>query len=77
MGSWAWLPMPDAPMTDALLTTTLRFDDSTKNTYRYEEVAEDEPARLGKVYIQKWAVEGEPPEEIEVAVTPAGVEVAA
>lgn len=70
--------MSDARMTnDALITTTLTLDKETKSTWRYEEVAEDEPARLGKVYIQKWAIDGEPPEEIDVAVTPAGVQVAA
>lgn len=47
---------------------TFELDKTTKNTYRYAEVTEGEPPAMGKIYVQKWLIDGEPPEEVEVTV---------
>lgn len=45
------------------------YEKSTKNTYRFQEKTNGEPEKIGTVYLQKHAVEGEePPEEISVTV---------
>jgi len=49
-------------------TRRFEYDKSTKNTYRYQEVTDDEPPAIGKIYVQKWIVDGQPPEEIEVTI---------
>lgn len=49
-------------------TRTFELDKTTKNTYRYEEVTDGQPPAFGKIYVQKWLVDGEPAEEVEVTV---------
>jgi hypothetical protein len=52
------------------LTVTLRQTKETKNTVRYEGPQSDQPAVIGTLYLQKWAVHRlEDPETITVTVT--------
>lgn len=50
---------------------TFKLDKATKNTYRYEEQTDGTPPAFGKIYVQKWLIDGQPPEEIEVEVSEA------
>lgn len=69
MGNWAREHLPaQTAMTDDTHTATLTLEKETKNTYCYAEANDDEPAKFGKLYVQKWAVDGAPPEEITMTV---------
>jgi len=47
----------------------MRYEKSTKNTYRYMEENElDKPPVLKTLYIQKWAFAGNPPKQIKVKI---------
>lgn len=52
-------------------TQRLRHEKETKNTHRYDAVQEGQPPILENVYLKKWAVGEEAPEEIRVTVEPA------
>ena len=43
------------------------FEKTTKNTVRYQEVAEGQPPIIGTVYIQKWGLTG-PPKKIKMTI---------
>lgn len=48
---------------------SLRRAKETKNTVRYEEPESDQPAVIGTLYMQKWAVHRlEDPETIAVTI---------
>ncbi len=49
-------------------TLVFRHDKETKNTHRYKEETNGQPPIVGSIYVQKWAIEGERPEEIEVTL---------
>lgn len=53
-------------MTDA--SQRLRFEKETKNTYRYDAVNDGQPPTLDNLYVQKWALGEEPPEEVVVSI---------
>ena len=51
------------------LTIRLSRARETKNTVRYEEPESDQPAVIGTLYLQKWAVHRlEDPETITVTI---------
>jgi hypothetical protein len=52
------------------------LEKATKNTYKYAEKTEPgQPARIGSLYVQKWAFGTEdPPRQITVTVTVQGKE---
>ena len=52
--------------TDPIIVT-VRLSRETKNTYRYDAVEEDAP--VGNLYIQKKALPGGAPEELELRLT--------
>jgi hypothetical protein len=54
------------------LTISLRRAKETKNTVRFEEPEGDQPAAVGTLYLQKWAVHrlGDP-ETLTVTISPA------
>ena len=41
-------------------TITFELERDTKNTYRFQEVANGEPPLIGTLYVQKWAFENKP-----------------
>lgn len=50
-------------------TLTFRHDKETTNTHRYKEETDGQPPIVGNIYIQKWAIEGERPDKIEVTLS--------
>ena len=45
------------------------FEKETKNTVKYtEEPQTGQPPRIGSLYIQKWAMDGDPPRRIKLTV---------
>ena len=42
------------------LERVFEIEKETKNTIRYQEVAEGQPPVIGTIYVQKWALEGTP-----------------
>ena len=51
------------------MQVTLRRAKETKNTVRFEEPDNDQPAVIGTLYLQKWAVHRlEDPETITVTI---------
>ena len=53
--------------TNKPITITVKLTRETKNTYRYDAVDEDAP--VGNVYIQKKAMPGGAPPELELRLT--------
>lgn len=49
-------------------TLAFIFEKETKNTYRYTEKERDLPPAVGTLYLQKWALEHNPPEILEVTI---------
>ena len=49
------------------ITVTIRLSKETKNTYRYDAVEEDAP--VSNLYIQKKALPGGAPPELEIQLT--------
>lgn len=49
-------------------TQRLRHEKETKNTHRYDAVNDGQPPAIGNLYVQKWALPEDPPEEILVTV---------
>ena len=52
---------------NAPITITVKLSRETKNTYRYEAVDEDAP--VGKIYVQKKALTGGAPPQLELQLT--------
>lgn len=50
-------------------TITMTYAKSTKGTHVFEAKPNGTPPAVTSLYIQKWAIPGEPPKEIEVQVT--------
>ena len=48
-------------------TITVKLSRETKNTYRYDAVEEDAP--VGNIYIQKEALPGVAPSQLELQLT--------
>lgn len=45
------------------------YDRTTKNTVRFEEVAKDnQPSKIGTLYIQKWVLGEDVPVKLKVTV---------
>lgn len=44
-----------------------KYEKATKNTYRFQEIGQ--PAKIGALYVQKWALGEEPPQKLTVKVT--------
>ena len=53
--------------TDQPITITVKLTRETKNTYRYDAV--DENAPVGNLYIQKKALPGGAPPQLELRLT--------
>ena len=52
------------------LTLTFALERATKNTIRYaEQTAEDTPATIGTLYIQKSVLGTDPPKTLTVTIT--------
>jgi hypothetical protein len=52
-----------------MTTIKLKLEKSTKNTFRYTEIpAEGQPEIIGTLYIQKWFLGSNPPEQIKVTI---------
>ena len=50
-------------------TADFIFEKETKNTVKYDEQPESGlPPRIGSLYVQKWALGGEPPRRIKLTV---------
>ena len=49
------------------ITITLKMTRETKNTYRYDAIDEDAP--VGNIYIQKKALPGGAPSQLELQLT--------
>ena len=49
-------------------TVKMMFGKATKGTYVYEEESGDQPPVIRTLYIQKWALGSNPPEEIQVTI---------
>ncbi len=49
-------------------TVEFKYEKSTKNTHRFQEIEGDMPARIGTIYVQKWAIGKNPPEKIVVTI---------
>jgi hypothetical protein len=49
-------------------TRTFELEKVTKNTFRYEEATDGVPPAFGKIYVQKWLIDDEPPDELSVTV---------
>ena len=46
-----------------------QLEKATKNTFKYEEQPESgQPPRIGSLYVQKWALGGDPPKRITVTI---------
>ena len=54
--------------TDKPITIIVKLSRETKNTYRYDAVDEDAP--VGNIYIQKKALPGGAPPQLELQLTP-------
>ncbi len=52
---------------DEPITITVKLTRETKNTYRYDAVDEDAP--VGNIYIQKKALPGGDPPQLELQLT--------
>ena len=52
---------------NAPITITVKLSQETKNTYRYEAVDEDAP--VGNIYVQKKALPGGAPAQLELQLT--------
>ena len=52
---------------DKPITITVKLTRETKNTYRYDAVDEDAP--VGNIYIQKKALPGGAPPQLELQLT--------
>ena len=57
--------MPMSP--DKSISITVKLTRETKNTYRYDAVDEDAP--VGNIYIQKKALPGGAPPQLELQLT--------
>ena len=55
-------------MAEKKLEAVFEYEKSTKNTYRYSEVATDKPPVINTLYVQKWALGNEPPRKLRVTV---------
>ena len=55
-----------------MIEAVLEIEKQTKNTVRYREIEEDEPAKVGTIYVQKWVLRrlngGEFPKKIRVTI---------
>ena len=52
-----------------LFSVRMELEKETKNTIRYlERPQEGQPARIGTLYIQKWALPEKSPKSIQVTV---------
>ena len=50
-------------------TAEFVFEKETKNTVKYtEEPQTGQPPRIGSLYVQKWAMGGDPPRRIKLTV---------
>jgi hypothetical protein len=53
--------MARAPGEQAMkIEKDFEFEKETKNTIRYTEIAEGQPPVIGTLYVQKWALKGNP-----------------
>ena len=60
-------------MEEKKVTAEFVFERSTKNTYRYQEVAEPgHPPKIGTIYVQKWVVGAVAPAKIRVTLEVTG-----
>jgi hypothetical protein len=53
--------------TDAKIVANFKLERTTKNTYRYAE--QSGIPEIGTIYIQKFALGAEPPENLQISVT--------
>ncbi len=53
-------------------TLVFTLERETKNTVRYQERTDGQPAIIGTVYIQKSVVGSNPPKEITVTISESG-----
>jgi outer membrane protein assembly factor BamE (lipoprotein component of BamABCDE complex) len=51
------------------LKITFNKEKDTKNAVRYQEAAEKDQEKIGSLYVQKAAFEGDAPAKIEVTLT--------
>ena len=49
-------------------TITFTLERETKNTIRYKEEANGNPAAIGTLYVQKWLLGDKPPERLTVSI---------
>jgi len=56
---------------DQAFSVVFEFEKVTKNTVKYAERPKPgEPARIGSLYVQKWALAGEtPPRQLAVTIS--------
>ena len=45
-----------------------QIERETKNTVRYNEIVENQPAKIGALYIKKWILPKPYPEQVHVTV---------
>ena len=54
---------------DQAFSVVFEFEKVTKNTVKYAERPKPgEPARIGSLYVQKWALGEEPPKQVVVTL---------
>jgi hypothetical protein len=59
--------MPESK--ESAVKMAFSLDRATKNTFKYEEQPESgQPLRVGSLYVQKWALGGDPPKRITVTI---------
>jgi len=51
------------------IETTLTYEKTTKNTFRYKESPEHPPT-VNYIYVQKWIFGANPPRKIRVVIEP-------
>jgi hypothetical protein len=61
--------MPDK--SESVVRMAFNLDKATKNTFKYEERPESgQPPRIGRLYVQKWALGDNPPSRLTVTLEP-------
>jgi hypothetical protein len=52
-------------------TIAMYYKKETEKTWVYQEISNGvAPARIGRVYIQKWTLGANPPEFLDITLTP-------